>query len=167
MGKLRHRGAYIPKSHSHEGLQLRLCKGPPDGGRASRSQPWGGPRTRFVCSSCSASSSTACECFCLISWIWASWVFASSSRVFFRMFTSCSRLDLDRETPSGGRPGIQERGCPGALLWQQRAPGKGHWPPQAAFCPLASLHGHPSYSPGSQTHFIYVFIFLMYRRPFM
>lgn len=51
--------------------------------------------TRLDCSSWSVSSSTAWVCFCLISWIWASWVLFSSSMALFSSVTSCSRLALD------------------------------------------------------------------------
>lgn len=145
----------LPRSHSQEGLEPGPHEGPPalppaHSGRASRSQSRGrgvgGPHTRFVCSSCSASSSTACECFCLMSWIWASWVLASSSRVFFRMFTSCSRLDLNRETPSEGRPGPRSNA---ALVAQSLVGSTGHprqpsacWLPSSAVHPVAQAHRH-------------------------
>lgn len=67
--------------------------------------------TRLVCSNCSASSSMACECFCLISWIWASWVFASSSRVFFRTVTSCSLFDLQDSESSFRCQGENQTRC--------------------------------------------------------
>ncbi|EGV92995.1 hypothetical protein I79_009391 [Cricetulus griseus] len=50
--------------------------------------------TLLNCSSCSVSSSTACVCFCLISWTWASWDRVSSSKAFFSTVTSCSLLAL-------------------------------------------------------------------------
>ncbi len=50
--------------------------------------------TLLACSSCSEISSRAVPCLCLISWIWDSWFFISSSMAFFSSATSCSRLVL-------------------------------------------------------------------------
>lgn len=61
--------------------------------------------TLLNCSSCSVSSSTACVCFCLISWTWASCDRVSSSRAFFSTVTSCSLLALDRRAQWVGAVG--------------------------------------------------------------